>query len=285
MKAIRVLIPVLIVVGVGAAAVLVYLVMNPVDTTLEFRVRDAVSKGWVWDATFELEDRVIRGYFQSDQGLITYKFTHLQPGDRELKLSAPYYVSRTITVNLRRGENRIEEPIELTGYEIPNLERWIIFENREGNDVALELRPVSKDGPAVLNHPCLDLWIGARISVQTYDGLPAQEETEEGSERGEELFKGVLEWEWDPLPETSFRYSSVIPGSRIAANSDPYWVIDYLIVVPDPRKISREELDLIMEKAWELPPETISDYLEPYSAEGKLTPYVFTSWNVQGGRS
>jgi hypothetical protein len=121
--------------------------------------------------------------------------------------------------------------------------------------------------------------------VQTYDGLPAQEETEEGSERGEELFKGVLEWEWDPLPETSFRYSSVIPGSRIAANSDPYWVIDYLIVVPDPRKISREELDLIMEKAWELPPETISDYLEPYSAEGKLTPYVFTSWNVQGGRS
>jgi hypothetical protein len=118
-----------------------------------------------------------------------------------------------------------------------------------------------------------------------YDGLPAQEETEEGSERGEELYKGVLQWEWDPLPETTFRYSSRIPGSQIKANSDPYWVIDYLIIVPDPRKTDQQEIDQIMKKAWELPPEAIEDYLEPYKKEGKLTPYVFTSWNVQGESS
>jgi hypothetical protein len=185
-------------------------------------------------------------------------------------------------VPLKRGENRLDEPVDLVGYEIPDLVKWIIFEDRVGNDIVQEIRPVSSEGPAVLNHPCLDLWIGARISVQVYDGLPAQEETEEGSVRGEELYKGILDWQWDATPETTFRYSSSIPGSQIKANSDPYWVIDYLIVVPDPRKISPEELDRIMEEAWDLPAEAIQAYLEPYKNDGLLTPYVFTSWNVEG---
>lgn len=285
MKTRRILIPVLIVVVIAAVAVGVYITMNPADTTLELQVRDAVSGDWVWDATFTLQERTIRAYFQSDQGPITYRFTRLKPGKAELKISAPYYVAQTIEVTLKRGENRLEAPIEPVGYQIPDLEKWIIFEDRLGNDVVQEIRPASTAGPAVLNHPCLDIWIGARVSVQMYKGLPAKEETEEGSERGEELFKGVLEWEWDPLPETTFRYSSTIPGSKIKANSDPYWVIDYLIVVPDPRYLSREELDRIMAKAWELPPEALEIYLESYKNEGKLTPYVFTSWNVEGGSS
>jgi len=282
MKTRRVLIPVLVIAVIIAVAVVVYVTMNPVDTTLEFEVRDGVSRNWVWDATFSLQGRVIRSHFQSDRGPLPQIFTHLKPGETTLEISAPSYVAQSIPVNLKRGENRLEEPIDLIGYEIPDLTKWIIFEDRAGNDIVQEIRPVSSEGPAVLNHPCLDLWIGARVSVQIYDGLPAQEETEEGSVRGEELYKGVLDWEWDATPETTFRYSAFIPGSQIKANSDPYWVIDYLIVVPDPRKISREEVEQIMEKAWELPPEAIQTYLEPYKNEGKLTPYVFTSWNVEG---
>ena len=282
MKTRRILIPVLIVVVIVAVAVVVYVTMNPVDTTLEFQVRDSVSKAWIWDATFSLQDRVIRSYFQSDRGASPQMFTHLQPGEATIEISAPGYVPQSVSVNLKRGENRLEEPIDLVGYEIPDLRKWIIFEDRVGNDIVQEIRPVSSKGPAVLNHPCLDLWIGARVSVQIYDGLPAQEETEEGSERGEELYKGILEWEWDSVPETTFRYSSFIPGAQIRENSDPYWVIDYLIIVPDPRKISREEVDQIMEEAWELPPEAIETYLESYKEEGTLTPYVFTSWNVEG---
>ena len=281
MKTRRILIPVLVVVIIVAVAVVVYLTMNPVDTILEFQVRDAVSKDWVWDATFRLQDRAIRSHFQSDRGPVTQTFTHLEPGEATLEISAPSYVSQTISVPLKRGENR-RETIDLVGYEIPDLTKWIIFEDRVGNDIVQEIRPVSSEGPAVLNHPCLDLWIGARVSVQIYDGLPVQDETEEGSGRGEELYKGVLEWEWDALPETTFRYSSFIPGSQIKANSDPYWVIDYLIIVPDPRKISREEVEEIMKKTWDLPPEGIEAYLEPYENEGKFTPYVFTSWNVEG---
>jgi len=285
MKTRRVLIPVLVVAVIIAVAVVVYVAMNPADTTYEFLVRDAVSKEWIWDATFSLQGRVIRSHFQSDRGPLPQIFTHLEPGETTLEISAPSYVSQSIPVTLKRGENRREQPIDLVGYEIPDLLKWIIFEDRIGNDIVQEIRPVSSEGPAVLNHPCLDLWIGARISVQIYDGLPAQEETEEGSFRGEELFKGILDWQWDAVPETTFRYSSTIPGSQIKANSDPYWVIDYLIVVPDPRKISPQELEGIMEKAWDLPAEAIQIYLEPYKNEGKLTPYLFTSWNVEGASS
>jgi hypothetical protein len=282
MKTRRVLIPVLIIAALVAVAVVVYVTMNPIDTTFQFEVRDAVSREWVWDATFSLQGRLIRSYFQSDRGPLPQVFTHLKPGEATLKISAPSYVAQTRTVNLKRGENRLNEPIDLVGYEIPDLAKWIIFEDRVGNDIVQEIRPVSSEGPAVLNHPCLDLWIGARISVQIYDGLPAQEETEEGSVRGEQLYKGILDWRWDATPEATFRYSSSIPGSQIKANSDPYWVIDYLIVVPDPRKISSEEVDRIMDEAWDLPPEAIQDYLEPYKDDGLLTPYVFTSWNVEG---
>ena len=283
MKTKKILIPVIVIAALAAVAVGVYLVMNPVETTLEFQVRDAVSKAWVWDAGFRLQGRIIRAYYQSDRGPIPFAFTGLKPGQGELEISAPAYVSVTIPVTLKRGENRLEEPIERVGYEIPNLSRFIIFESKAGNDIVQEIRPVSTEGPAVLNHPCMDLWIGARITVQIKDGLPVREETEEGSERGEELFKGVLEWQFDPLPETTFRYSSRIPGAQIEPDRNPYWVIDYLVVVPDPRKGDRRQIEAIMEKAWALPPEAIEEYLMPYAEQGVLTPYVFTSWNVEGG--
>lgn len=288
MKALRVLVPLSIVLVIAAVAVAVYFAMNPVDTTLEFQVRDAVSKSWVWDATFVLQGREIRSYFQSATETagepIVQRFTHLKPGKAELAIEAPSYVSTTVSVDLKRGQNRLPEPIDLVGYQIPSLSKFIVFEERTATDIVQEIRPVSIEGPAVLNHPCLGLWIGARVSVQMYRGAPAQEPTEQGSERGEELFKGRLKWQWDSLPETTFRYSARIPLAEVKGNKDPYWVIDYLIVVPDPRQTSAEELEGIMKKAWELPAEAIEPYLAPFKAAGKLSPYVFTSWNVEGGR-
>ena len=285
MKTRRVLIPGLVAVGVLAVAVAVYAITNPVDTTYEFVVRDAVSKSWIWDATFRLQGRVIRSHFQSDHGPRPQIFSHLRPGEETLEISAPSYVARTVPVTLNRGENRLAEPIELVGYEIPDLTAWIIFEDREGNDIVQQLRPVSSAGPAVVNHPSLDLWIGARISVQVKDGVPVREETDAGAARGEELYRGVLQWEWDATPETTFRYRSFIPGSQIKANSDPYWVIDYLIVVPNPTETGSQEIDRIMEEAWALAPEAIAAYLESYENQGALTAYRFTSWNVAGASS
>ena len=267
-------------VGVAAVVLVVYLATNPVDTTLEFMVRDAVSENWVWDATFRLQGRVIRSHFQSDQGPLPHLFTRLQPGEATLEISAPSYALQSVPVRLKRGENRLAEAIDLVGLEIPDLREWIIFEERVGDDVVQELRPVSSAGRAVVNHPTLDLWIGARISVQIQDGVPVQQATDAGAERGEELYRGALQWRWDATPETLFRYSSTIPVAEIKANADPYWVVDYLIVVPNPAEIRSQEIDQIMEEAWDLPGESLVTYLQRYENEGRLAASRFTSWNV-----
>jgi len=282
MKWKKALVPLVIVIVLAIVAVAVYLAMNPVDTTLEFVVRDAVSKAWVYDASFRLEGRQIRSHFQSDQGPEPQRFTHLKPGKATLEIGAPYYqpVSRELT--LKRGSNRLPEPIDLVGLEIPELKSFIMFEDLVGSDVKVEIRPVSKAGPAVLNHPCLDLWIGARMTVQMRNGLPAQEETEAGSTRGEELFRGRIEWKFDPYPETVFRYSAIIPGAKIKPSQAPYRVVDYLVVLPHPLAISKQELEPIMEKTWSLKPDEVQAYLRPYEEQGKLRVEVFTSWNVKG---
>jgi hypothetical protein len=278
------LIAALAVAVVLAVAGAVYVAGNPVDTTYEFEVRDAVSGNWVWDATFRLQGRVIRSHFQSDRGPRPQVFTRLQPGPAELEISAPFYEARTIPVTLKRGENRMPEPVELVGKEIPDLAEWIIFEGWEGGDLVQELRPVSTAGPAVTNHPAMDLWIGARITVQVKDGVPVREETDIGAARGEELFRGKVQWRWDAAPETTFRYGAAIPGAEIKASGAPYWVIDYLIVVPNPTADDAAEIERIMEQVWDLPPTTIAARLEPHQKAGTLTAYQFTSWNVQGGR-
>ena len=284
MKTRRLLIAALAVAVVLAVAGAVYVAGNPVDTTYEFVVRDAVSGNWVWDATFRLQGRVIRSHFQSDRGPRPQVFTRLQPGPATLEISAPSYEAQTIPVTLKRGANLLADPVELVGREIPDLAEWIVFEGWEGGDMVQELRPVSAAGPAVTNHPALDLWIGARISVQVKDGVPVREETDTGAARGEELFRGKLQWRWDAAPETTFRYGAAIPGAEIKASTAPYWVIDYLIVVPDPTAADAGQIAAIMEQVWDLPPEAIAARLGTHEQAGTLTAYQFTSWNVAGGR-
>ncbi len=263
-------------------AVAVYLGMNPVDTTLEFQARDAVSRAWVYDASFRLQDRLIRRYFQSDQGPEPQRFTHLKPGRAVLEISAPYYQPVSLELTLKRGANRLNEPIDLMGLEIPDLKSFIMVEELSGSDVEVEVRPVSNTGSAVLNHPCLDLWIGARMTVQLKNGLPTKEATDTGSTRGEELFRDRLDWKFDPYPETDFRYRALIPGSRLKPSTAPYRVVDYLVVLPNPLAASRQELEAIMEKAWSLDLEKIGEYLRPFQEQGTLRMEVFTSWNVKG---
>ena len=269
------------VIVLGIIALSVYLSRMNFDTTLEFQVRDAVSGNWIWDSTIGFQDRVIRGFYQSDKGPIDYQFTHLETGNWDLKVSAPAYLEVTIPVTIKKGANRLDEPIELIGFEIPDFDHFIIFEEKAGGDTVIEIRPVGTDGRAVKNHPCIDLWIGCRISEQLRNGLYTQEPIEKGSERGKELFTGEIEWQWDPAPETTFRYSARIHGSRIRNHGAPYMVIDYLLILPDSRKITRKEVSELMKQA---PPlqniKALTTYLDEY--EDKLYYNIVTSWNVEG---
>jgi hypothetical protein len=166
--------------------------------------------------------------------------------------------------------------------EIPNLKEFLMVEEPSGRDLRVEIRPVSNAGSAVINHPCLNLWIGARMTVQLRNGLPAQQETETNASRGEELFRGRLEWEFDPYPETVFRYRAIIPGARLKSSTAPYRVVDYLVVLPNPLRVSAPEFEGIMNEAWSLKPEMVEGYLRSFQEQGKLRAEVSTSWNVKG---
>jgi len=201
------------------------------ESQLEFSVRDAVSKRWVWNVTMTLQDRVTRGYYQSDAGLSLYRFTHLKPGTSTLEVSADNYARVSLPVSLKPGLNRLDAPVDMEGLAIPGLASFFAFESAQGSDIVTELRPVGADGQAVANHPCLDLWIGCRVFEQS-----------KGGERGERLFEGPLAWEWDASPESLFRYSARIPGAALKASVAPLLIVDYLIVVPNPIVITGDQL-------------------------------------------
>ncbi len=264
--------------ALGAAALTVTVVLHR-DTTLEFQVRDSVSERWVWDLTMKIQGREAKGYYQSDAGLTSYRFTHLRPGAAVLDLSAPAYRGVTVPIVLRRGANRIDRPIEMTGTEIPGLTRFVIFESLDNTDIVAQLRPVGTDGKAVLNHPCLPIWVGARVSVETVGGLPARDEVDHGAGRGRTLFEGEIPWTWDPSPDSVFRYGARIPGARLADDPAPLRVIDYLVVLADPLQVTPAGLEQIMARIWPLDDRARAAALQ--AENGRLHAYVDTSWNVK----
>ncbi|HEY9593172.1 MAG TPA: hypothetical protein VHE79_01750, partial [Spirochaetia bacterium] len=111
-------------------------------------------------------------------------------------------------------------------------------------------------------------------------GIPVVEETDTGSARGRELFRGQVAWSWDPAPETQFRYTARIPGDRIADDSSLYRVIDYLIVEPDPLKITHDELADLMTRVWSLrDPAAVTAALD--AERDRVRYFVDVSWNVR----
>ncbi|MBE3063575.1 MAG: hypothetical protein IMZ69_00980 [Spirochaetes bacterium] len=250
------------------------------DTTLEFKVRDSMSGKWVWDAAMKLQGRTIVGYYQSDAAPLTYRFTRLTPGKATLEIAADSYQPVGIPLTLKRGANRLERPIDMIGLAIPDLTKFYIFESREAGDIVAEIRPVNSTGTAVLNHPCMDLWMGCRISVQMMSGVPAREEAETGSSRGSELYRGRISWKWDPAPETQFRYSARIPGAQIKDDPSAYRVIDYLIVVPDPLAISSAELEKLLARVYAMD-DTAAVEAALDAEKDRLRYFIDTSWNVK----
>ena len=267
-------------VAAGAACALILLVpWLGRDTTLELQVRDSVSGRWVWDVSMVIQNRIIVGFYQTDTGLRPYRFTHLAPGPTTLDVSAPGYLPVSLALVLRRGENRIGTPISMVAPGIPGLARFFVFEAWDEGNLVAELRPVSTGGTAITNHPCIDLWVGCRVSVQMNGGAPAEEPASTGSSRGRTLYEGELRWTWDPAPERQFRYRVPIPAPVVQSDSSPYRVIDYLIVEGDPSRISRTQLGDLMARLYQLgDPARITAALD--AEKDRLRYFVDTSWNV-----
>jgi len=260
-------------------ALVVYIKTTEHDTMLEFRVRDATSEAWVWNFTADIQNRAVIGFYQSNRGLIPYRFSKLRPGRWDLNISAPSYEKRTISVHIKRGKNILQAPIDMRGYEIPDLQRFYIFAQPQGRDILIELRPVGSDGKAIVNHPCVDIWLGCRVSVQMKDGVFVAERTVEGSTYGEELFSGSVPWEWDPSPDVTFRYRGRIRAADIEENEAPYRVIDYLIIVPDPRVMKKEDVSGLMSTFVDFSDtKRLTSFLDRY--QDRLDYYTYRTWNV-----
>ena len=92
--------------------------------------------------------------------------------------------------------------------------------------------------------------------------------------------RGQVSWAWDPAPETQFRYSVRIPVARVREDPSPYRVIDYLIVEPDPRKITRAELSELMARVYAIgDPARAAAALD--AEKDRLRYFTDTSWNVK----
>lgn len=276
----RVLIPLGVILLFGLIAVTVFISYTSFDNTLQVTVRDAVNKQWVWDTSITIQDRVINCYYQSDQGPVPQTFTHLRRGESQLTVTAPSYETVTVPVTIGRGATVIEEPIEIEGYEIPGLTRFIIFEKVEGGDLAMELHLVGEDGKAIAQHPCVDLWIGCVVSEQLIDGTYVTEPVDSGSTRGKTLYMGEVDWSYDTEPGTIFRYTGHLPGKQMEPTEASFLVIDYLLIVPDARKISKEEVEqLVAEGSEKAGLESLEEHL--LKEDERIDVYMFTSWNVE----
>lgn len=268
------------------------------ETTLLFQVQDSVSGAWVWEATARIQDRILTSYYQTDAGPILQKMTHLLPGAATLAVSAPGYQSVSVPVTLRRGKNRLAAPIALVGDVIPGLATFSVFESMESGDFSIQMRPLDAAGKAILNHPCIELWVGSVVSEQALDGAPVRAEGSLGATRGATLFRGVVPWSWDAKPESLFRYTARLSSSDMIAAPSLYRVIDYLIAVPDPALITHEELSSRMASAWSAgglvagnPTRSGAPVMEANlaaalaSLKGRVRFFLITSWDVRARQS
>ncbi len=257
---------------VAALAVGLFFRWRGPAATLSFEVRDAASASWVWDSTIRLQDRFLRGFYAT-----SFHFTHLRPGTFEMSVTAPNYQPASVRIRIRPGSNTIP-PVSLVGLEIPGFSRFTVSAGRGARGLELKLNPLNAQGDLIKAFPCIDVRIMASVSVQVKGGSPVLAPTAEGAERGTRLFQGEAAWTWDPAPDAVYRYDAVL--SRIPPEAAPYLVIDYAVLIPDPRRISSQDVDGLVNGFLQLrDPGALAGYLRPYRDKVRLE--SGTVWNVR----
>lgn len=276
----KIVVLILSVLGLFIIGIAVYQFALQSETTLEFAVQDSISGYWVWDLEITLDNNIIHGYFQSDRGTKPFKFRNISPGEYTLELSAPHYLTLRVPVKVKRGKNIIQEPFMLEGYEIPDLDRFLVFEDLIEDEYLMNLRPVSTTGRAIINHPSMRLWIGFKVTEQMIGNEFALEETDTDASRGKELFRGKLDWVWNPDPEVQFRYFTGIPVNNFQSTKATFLVFDYLILVLNEGEFEEKVLDDIIDRAWLIQDSTeLVRFLQGF--KDKFSFYIDSSWNVR----
>jgi hypothetical protein len=235
---------------------------------LQFEVVDAVSESWVHNVRIEIQDRFYLGFYQNQ-----FRFTNLETGVYELTVRAPHYESYTTEVELERGAQALSNTIMLQGKTIPDLSYFYAFEEKQGGDYTVELRPADREGKGIVFHPCLDIRVGCRI----YESIP--EPGEGTSSRGRVLFSEYIPWTWNDRFGEAYRYHAKIDTSKIEQSDAEEWIIDYLVIVPKPGEISSRELNKLAASTATLEDDQeLLEVLDDYASE--LDYYFDTSYSV-----
>ena len=236
---------------------IMFFTTQTLSTTLSLTLKDAVSKSWVYNSTIRLQNRVIRGYKST-----SFTFKNIKTGKHLLSVSAPNYESKEINVNIHSGKNVLKEPIELKGVKIPDIESISIFEKKKDDDIFIDIRLVGKDGHAITDHPCLPIRVIINISAQLVNGEYDRYREGDSLARGKQLYAGEAKWIWNTGLSATYKYSAFIPVGDILPTPAPYWIIAYLIILPNPLEMSEEEVEEIVQKVYSIDdPQKLTGYL------------------------
>ncbi|MBN1698763.1 MAG: carboxypeptidase regulatory-like domain-containing protein [Spirochaetales bacterium] len=247
----RTVITTIVLIALTGLAVIAFFLFPAIGkTTLRLTVMDAVSRSWVYNSSITIQNRVIRGFKST-----VFSFSDLKPGTYPLVVTAPYYTMAETGLTIHPGENILTDPILLSGYEIPDLDDIALFEGKKDDTLELDFRLVRPDGHAVVNHPCLPVVIYCRISEQTDTG-----------QRGDIIYAAPVPWHWNTSLTETYRYEVAIPLDDIGKSQAPYWIMDYLVLFPDPRTIGEDEIKKIILTAQEMKDiDSIASYLDGFS--------------------
>ena len=253
----RIVVPA-IVLGIAALIVSLSAVANS-EAALRFAVRGAYCAEPVWNTSSVIQDRMARTYVETD-----ILITGLNPGDSFLTVSAPDYGSVTIPVTLKRGENRLSEPIAMMPSEIPGLDRFVVVERETAEGLQIDLRPIDRAGKAIVRHPCVFLRVLVQILIPEAGASRAAQNSSEPA-FAEEVYRGPADVEWNDEPGATFRYSARIPAREISPHSSAVVTVQYLILMPDMEHFATDEIERIVHDVTEMEGHVeIARYLDSY---------------------
>jgi hypothetical protein len=177
-------------------------------------------------------------------------FGDLEPGAYLLRAEAAHYVSATQRVDLRRGRNRLPQPLRLTGLEIPELHRFTVTERLAPRGFVLELQALREDGSPITSHPTVPMLVAARVSKMKHtadrdgDGNGDGAETREPT-RGEVVYAGFLDWEWNDSPGVTHRYEAQLPFRRVGLRTASTVMAEYLLIMPKQAVLQSDTVEQI----------------------------------------
>jgi hypothetical protein len=233
------------------------------DVILTAHVKNSYSKQWVYGAKISVGNKVIYRYATTP-----FEIRGLEKGSATLKIEAPDYEPQSIQIDLKRGENRIDD-ILLRPLRIPDLQKIYVFVQPQRDYFKLEIRLANSENTAILHAPHLPLHIFCILYTQIGD--------KEDKKKGRVIYQGHPDIVWDYNFASIFPLSAKINYKDIAEENTGKYVLDTMIIVPN-ESYSLDENSELFSLAGEI---YSKEKLLNFIHENELKSYKDTTWDIE----